>query len=212
MARPSVHDHEAARPVMRGETTYSKNLVPAKAATFQGSFAADQRQQDRVIVPAEPGVRGQTWAYFSTGWGVTEIWRSAVRVPIGPKSSRKPADVCTSQAFTMTDTSYIQFIEGVASMSLCYLSALIDITLANFKISEVAAFAGVSNIFLLSLFIFAIAPASGGHINPLITFTTVTTGLTGLPRGVLYMVGQTIGGAVAGGIIRGIFGPALTRV
>ena len=96
-------------------------------------------------------------------------------------------------------------------MSLCYLSALIDITLANFKTSEVAAFAGVSNIFLLSLFIFSIAPASGGHINPLITFTTVTTGLTGLPRGVLYMIGQTIGGALAGGIIRGIFGPTLTR-
>ena len=97
-------------------------------------------------------------------------------------------------------------------MSLCYLSGTIDITLANFKTTEAAAFAGVSNIFLLSLFIYAIAPASGGHINPTITFTTVTTGLTGFPRGILYMMGQTTGGAVAGGIIRGIFGPTLTRL
>ena len=96
-------------------------------------------------------------------------------------------------------------------MSLCYLSALIDITLAHFQTSAVGAFAGVSNIFLLALFIFAIAPASGGHINPLITFTTITTGLTSFQRGVLYMIGQTTGGAVAGGIIRGIFGPVLTR-
>ena len=83
MAGLSARDHEAARPVMHGESIHSKHLVPAKAATFQGSFAADQRQQDRVIVPAEPGLRGQTWAYFTTGWGVAEIWRSAVCVPSG---------------------------------------------------------------------------------------------------------------------------------
>ena len=76
-------------------------------------------------------------------------------------------------------------------MSLCYLSALIDITLAHFQTSAVAAFAGVSNIVLLALFTFAIAPALGGHINSLIIFTTIITSLTSFQHGVLYMIGQT---------------------
>ena len=95
-------------------------------------------------------------------------------------------------------------------MSLCYLSAFIDTTITNFNISQVAAYAGVTNIILLSLFIYAIAPSSGGHINPLISFSTVLTGLTGFPRGVLYMVGQTIGACIAGGLIRGSLGKAMT--
>ena len=63
---------------MHGDSVTSKHLVPAKAATFQGSFAAEQRQQDRVIELTELGVRDETLAYFTTGWGVAEIWRSAV--------------------------------------------------------------------------------------------------------------------------------------
>ena len=52
----------------------------------------------------------------------------------------------------------------------------------------------------------AIAPGSGGHINPLITFATMVCGLTGFSRGILYLTGQTVGAALAGGILRGIFG------
>jgi glycerol uptake facilitator-like aquaporin len=69
----------------------------------------------------------------------------------------------------------------------------------------------VTNTVLLALFIYALAPASGGHINPLITFTTMTAGLTGFSRGVLYLVAQTIGGALAGGLVRGSFGDALAQ-
>ncbi len=96
-------------------------------------------------------------------------------------------------------------------MSLCYLSALIHITIGNLNTAQVAGYIGVINIFLLSLFIYALSPASGGHINPIITFTTVTAGLTGFPRGFLYIVGQTIGAAIAGGLIRGSFGELLTK-
>ncbi|RDW92221.1 hypothetical protein BP5796_01615 [Coleophoma crateriformis] len=73
-----------------------------------------------------------------------------------------------------------------------------------------AAFVAVSNIFLLSLFIYGLAPASGGHINPMITFATIITGLTGFARGVLYLIAQTCGAALAGGLIRGSFGRNLT--
>lgn len=102
------------------------------------------------------------------------------------------------------------FIEMVATMSLCYLSALIGITLANLHTSQLPAYVGVTNIFLLSLFIYASAPASGGHVNPAITFATLTTGLIEFPRGILYLCAQTIGGGIAGGLIRGSFGGALT--
>lgn len=114
----------------------------------------------------------------------------------------------------------------VATGLLCYLSGLIDISIANFGTSQAAAYVGISNVFLLTLFIMAAGPGSGGHVNPTITFATMVTGHTGFsrgrlkhtqgkqgciekliePLGILYLVGQTIGAAVAGGILRGVFG------
>lgn len=102
------------------------------------------------------------------------------------------------------------FIEMVATMSLCYISALIDTTLTNLQTSQLPAYVGITNIFLLSLFIYASAPASGGHVNPTITFATMTTGLIEFPRAILYLCGQIIGGGIAGGLIRGSFGAAMT--
>lgn len=102
------------------------------------------------------------------------------------------------------------FIEMMATMSLCYLSALIGLTLVNMHTSQLPAYVGITNIFLLSLFIYASAPASGGHVNPTITFATMTTGLIEFPRAILYLCAQTIGGGVAGGLIRGSFGVAMT--
>jgi glycerol uptake facilitator-like aquaporin len=105
----------------------------------------------------------------------------------------------------------LKFIELVGTTSLCYLSALIHITIGSMNTPQVAGYVGISNIVLLSLFIYAISPSSGGHINPIITFSTITASLTGFSRGVLYMAGQTIGGALAGGLIRGSFGEVLTK-
>lgn len=63
-----------------------------------------------------------------------------------------------------------------------------------------------------------------GHINPLITFSTLIVGLTGFSRGIsaihmryrkerspttsamLYMSGQLLGAGLAGGVLRGAFG------
>jgi glycerol uptake facilitator-like aquaporin len=96
-------------------------------------------------------------------------------------------------------------------MSLCYVSALIHITIGSFNTNQVAGYVGISNIFLLALFIYALSPSSGGHVNPLITFATITTALTGFSRGFLYIVGQTLGAAIGGGLIRGSFGEELTK-
>ena len=71
----------------------------------------------------------------------------------------------------------------VATGLLCYLSGLIDTTIGNFRTSQGAAYAGLTNIFLLTLFIMAAGPGSGGHVNPTITFATLISGLTGFSRG-----------------------------
>ena len=75
------------------------------------------------------------------------------------------------------------FVEFVASTSLTLTSAFIDVTIGNFNTPQIPAYVGVTNIVLLTLFIMAAAPGSGGHINPLISYSTLLTGLSGFSRG-----------------------------
>lgn len=89
---------------------------------------------------------------------------------------------------------------------------MIHTTIGSFDTLQVAPYVGITNIFLISLFIWAMAPATGGHVNPTITFATMLAGLTGFSRGVLYLIGQTAGGALAGGLVRGSFGQNLTQL
>jgi len=53
----------------------------------------------------------------------------------------------------------------VATGLLVYISGLIDTTIGNFGTLQGAAYVGVSNIFLLTLFIMAAGPGSGGHVG-----------------------------------------------
>ncbi|OJD28907.1 mip transporter [Diplodia corticola] len=62
--------------------------------------------------------------------------------------------------------------------------------------------AALGNWFAITLFIFAAAPASGGHLNPFITMATLTTGLSTLSRSVLYMVGQCIGALIGAFLLK----------
>ncbi|KAL7928888.1 aquaporin-like protein [Trichoderma chlorosporum] len=98
-------------------------------------------------------------------------------------------------------------VEMVATSCLVFLSGQITATLESYGTPQVGAYIGISNIILISTFIYATAPASGGHVNPMITFSAVLTGLCSVPRGILYMCGQTLGGALAGGILLGVWGP-----
>jgi glycerol uptake facilitator-like aquaporin len=87
---------------------------------------------------------------------------------------------------------------------------MITITIITSTTTQVAAYVGITNIFLLWLFISALAPVSGGHINPIITFATFLAGLTKFSRAVLYLIGQIAGAALAGGLIRGSLGEERT--
>ena len=155
-----------------------QNLQPV--AEFQGSLVRNQIGS----IPKCSGIPKdkrsvRQWVYYvRLGWGDIHIWKSA-------------------------------FVEFMATTFLCATSGLIDTTIGNTKApASVPAYVGISNTVLLSIFIMATAPGSGGHINPLITFATMITGLTPFSRGILYMLAQTLGAGVAGGVLRGVFGKA----
>lgn len=97
-------------------------------------------------------------------------------------------------------------VEMVATSCLVFLSGQITATIEGYGTPQVGGYIGISNIILLSTFIYATAPASGGHLNPMITFSAILTGLCSVPRGILYMSAQTLGGALAGGLLLGVWG------
>ncbi|PTB44814.1 uncharacterized protein TrAFT101_000285 [Trichoderma asperellum] len=97
-------------------------------------------------------------------------------------------------------------VELIATCCQVFVSGQIAATIQSYGTPQIGAYIGISNLVMISTFIYAVAPASGGHINPTITFASVLTGLCPVPRGILYMIGQTAGGALAGGILLGIWG------
>jgi glycerol uptake facilitator-like aquaporin len=70
------------------------------------------------------------------------------------------------------------------------LSLLIDL-LCN-KGGDVNLYIGVGHFFLLSFFILSFAAASGGHLNPLITWSTCLTGHTPVARTLMYTTAQVL--------------------
>jgi len=93
---------------------------------------------------------------------------------------------------------------------LTYTSAQISATISSYETKQIGAYVGISNTVLLTIFIYAVAPASGGHINPLITWSAMFSGICPFARGILYLVGQTAGAALAGGLILGSWGEERT--
>ncbi|KHN96293.1 Aquaporin-like protein [Metarhizium album ARSEF 1941] len=98
-------------------------------------------------------------------------------------------------------------VEAVATSCLVYLSLLCADTLSSYNTPRVGGYVGVFNTALLAIFIYATSPASGGHMNPLITFSAILAGLCPVPRGVLYLGGQLLGAALAGAVLTGVWGP-----
>jgi glycerol uptake facilitator-like aquaporin len=104
---------------------------------------------------------------------------------------------CTS--YTQKDAknqwlNRLKIVELVATSMLVFVSGQIDATIMSYESKQIGAYVGISNIVLLSMFIYATSPASGGHINPMITWTTVWSGICPLSRGIsfylLYVLSQ----------------------
>jgi hypothetical protein len=144
--------------------TTTRNLDGA----FGGSFAGTGRDIAPLLV--------RPWylrkEYYLDGWADPVIWRSAVsfRESQSTRSYKAADGLC-------------QLVECLATTCSIYISGQFGMTLMNSGTTFVLGYVGVFNAVFLSLFIYATATATGGHLNPMITFTTILCGLTPVPRG-----------------------------
>jgi glycerol uptake facilitator-like aquaporin len=66
---------------------------------------------------------------------------------------------------------------------MVFVSGQITATIINYRTPQIGGYIGISNIFLLSTFIYATAPGSGGHLNPMISFSAILAGICPVARG-----------------------------
>ncbi|CAI4213269.1 unnamed protein product [Parascedosporium putredinis] len=99
-----------------------------------------------------------------------------------------------------------RILETVGTAFYVYVSGNIATTLGSYDTSQTGGYVGFGNIALLSIFVYATASATGGHLNPLITFSAIIAGICPVSRGILYLAGQALGGAIAGGVLTGVYG------
>ncbi|KAK8099163.1 uncharacterized protein PG998_012404 [Apiospora kogelbergensis] len=165
-------------PNIQQATPVSHNL---KGANFHGSFAAITARHKTKHLHNRPWYR--RYAYFTGGWGDRAIWRAGV-------------------------------VEAVGTFCLTWLVGQSNIVLANMQGSQATVQTAASNVgyvalwsaALLAVLVAATAPGSGGHLNPMVTFSTVLCGLCPLSRGVLYVAFQMLGATVAGACLLGSWG------
>lgn len=103
--------------------------------------------------------------------------------------------------FLVYDNYRMGVIEGLGTCLLVFAGgagASGLTTMSSASPMAISLYAALLNTVSLSLFIFAAAPASGGHLNPSITMATFFAGLSTLPRSVIYIVAQTVGAIVGG--------------
>lgn len=102
----------------------------------------------------------------------------------------------------------------MGTFCLTWLVGQSNIVLANMQGSQATVQTAASNVgyvalwsaALLAVLVAATAPGSGGHLNPMVTFSTVLCGLCPLSRGVLYVAFQMLGATVAGACLLGSWG------
>jgi hypothetical protein len=116
------------------------------------------------------------------------------------------------EAFAEIELWKASFIECVGTCLQVYTSGLVAaglgplVNATDLGPVAPAAFGGIVNVVLISLFIFAAGPVSGGHFNPLITMSTFAARLSIFPRTLLYIVFQSLGAVVAGSLVRASLG------
>ncbi|KAI5077700.1 hypothetical protein GOP47_0007968 [Adiantum capillus-veneris] len=86
--------------------------------------------------------------------------------------------------------------EFLATALLVFVNTAGALTCLQAGFTSSTAAIGVITFLCLSFFILAAAPASGGHLNPAITFATMLAGFSSPARTLMYVIGQTAGAAV----------------
>ncbi|KAL3469907.1 aquaporin-like protein [Aspergillus californicus] len=102
-------------------------------------------------------------------------------------------------------------IEAVGTCLLVYLTSFVAVGLGQLVDTFASGalvptlLGGLTALLALPLFIFATGPVSGAHLNPTITIATFFGRLATLPRCILYVSFQTLGGTIAGLLLRASF-------
>ena len=123
------------------------------------------------------------------------------------------------RGFAQRDLWEAAVVEGIATMLLVYLTAWIaahPVAPPPLPDTESGVFAtttffgpligAITSWIIVTVFIYTFSGVSGAHLNPTISFATFCTRLTSLPRMVLYVTFQTIGGTIAGLMLRAGYG------
>lgn len=87
--------------------------------------------------------------------------------------------------------------EGVASMIMVLVGILATISILEAGYSSPVLYIAIFQGLILSLAILAAGPATGGHVNPCISFTEMLTGHISPVRCLLYILAQSLGSIVA---------------
>lgn len=129
------------------------------------------------------------------------------------------AEVFDLRAFLSPDHWKWAMLECVASMMNVFITAWVT-THAPAPVEAPASqagvyatltffspmFGGITNLLLTPLLIYTFSPSSGGHISPTITMATFFARIISFPRMILYLAGQTFGGALAGFALHSSYG------
>ena len=106
----------------------------------------------------------------------------------------------------------LAIIEGVGTAVQTIMTAFLGVGLVP-SATETSvgpifpvAMATLGQIFIISLFVWGLGPLTGGHLNPLITLGAFGGRLCSLPRTILYVLFQCIGGIVGGWVVRAALG------
>ena len=103
-------------------------------------------------------------------------------------------------------------LEGVGLCCWVFIAGLVAHGTANLSSATSlgpilpVGIAAIVQFLIITLFIFSLGPVTGAHLTPLITFATFLAKLTSLPRMVLYIMFQCIGGVTGAYILRAALG------
>jgi glycerol uptake facilitator-like aquaporin len=103
-------------------------------------------------------------------------------------------------------------LEGVGLCCWVFIAGLVSHGTANLSSATSlgpilpVGIAAIVQFLIVTLFIISLGPVTGAHLTPLITFATFLAKLTSLPRMILYITFQCIGGVIGAYILRAALG------
>ena len=193
---PTNHDQNTGLPLHRSKSVpdpFHGTTVPfsndeLEQNLFAGRLGGGQRFTITSTIPSSPDAAPD--AYRDTTW----------------------SSLLSPTSFTDINLWKFAIIEGVGTALQTFLSGALGHGLVP-TVSETSvgavfpvALASLAQVFLISLFIYCAGPLTGAHFNPLITLATFCAKLSSLPRTLLYVVFQCIGGVVGAFLCRAALG------